>query len=321
MSDYNESIVLVGGGGGVYRIAKFLKYVRGNITTVQTIFDHGGHSGELRDERGVLPPGDIRQAILALADDGIEAEFRALLTHRFAPKNGSSLDHATVGNILLTAVMEITGSLPGAINVLSRWFRVKGKVLPVSLENAELVVQLSDGKKLKGEGKIDKRSIKDHRKIVGARLEPCAGIYPLAYEAIVSAKKIVFCPGDLYTSIVPNVLVQGFKEAVAKSKAKLIFIVNIMTKRAEADGFSASEFVRIVLSYLERKSFDFVICNKAPISNEMIKKYRVEGARPVLIDLPFLSRFSKKVILQSLADETGGLVRHNDKIGSVIANL
>ncbi len=322
MSKIRESIVLVGGGGGVYRVAKFLKYIRPNITTIQTTFDHGGHSGSLRDERGILPPGDIRQAILALSDDRIAPSLRALLSYRFVPKNGSSLDSATVGNILLTALAEINGgNMVIAINTLCEWFRVKGKVLPVSLNNAELCVKLSNGLIVRGEGLIDKREASDDSFIVSAFLEPEAHLYSEAYSSIVDADKIVFCPGDLFTSIIPNTLVCGFKEAIKESKAKIIFVTNIMTKRSETNNFTASRFCKTLLQHIGRDFFDVVVCNNGKISDFLRDSYKKEFARMVKVDHDSLLKYTKQIIATSLVDETGGIVRHSERIASVVASL
>ncbi len=321
MNTIHESVVLIGGGGGVYRIARFLKRIRPNITTIQTMFDRGRHSGKLRDERGVLPPGDIRQAILALADDELESDLRELLAYRFTRKNNSSLDDATVGNILLTALTEITGSTMAAIAVLCRWFRVSGKVLPISLCHADLCVELDDGTVLKGEGLIDTRSTTDTRVIARAFLEPAAHLHPLAYEAIKHADKVVFCPGDLYTSIVPNTLVNGFKEAAAESRAAFILVVNIMTKKSETDGFTAADFARIILSHVGRKAFDAVICNSAAIPQRIMKRYRAERSFPVRIDEKRLGRFTKVIVAENLVDESGGVLRHHERTAALIADL
>lgn len=285
------------------------------------MFDHGGHSGLLRDERGVLPPGDIRQAILALADDEIESELRALLTHRFAVRGDSSLNNATVGNILLTSLTEITGSTINAINVLCRWFRVKGKVLPVSLDHADLCVKLSDGSVMKGEGLIDKRSIKDNRTIESAYLKPEAFLYSGAYDAMVNADKIVFCPGDLYTSIIPNVLVNGFKDALKQSDAKLIYVVNIMTKKSETHDYTASKFAETLLDYTGQNRFDAVICNSARIKRDIAALYRKEHAYPVEVDLKRLKKHACKIIRADIADQTSHIVRHSGRVASLIASV
>jgi len=322
MSTINESIVLVGGGGGVYRVARFLKHVRPNITTIQTMFDSGGHSRQLRDDRGMLPPGDIRQAILALSDDSVEESMRFLLSYRFTEKNNSSLDRATLGNLILTALTEYhDGNIITAINELCRLCRVKGRVMPVSLDHAHLSVTLSDNSKLTGEGLIDKRSLDDDRTIVTACLKPGANIYTGAYEALVKADKIVFCPGDLYTSIIPNTLVKGFKEAMAETKAKLVFVVNIMTKKSETHHYPASRFAETLIAYIGQQRFDTVIVNNQPILPEITARYRAEKAFPVRVDTERLKRFTKNIIRDNLADQTGGVIRHSDRIASVIARV
>jgi uncharacterized cofD-like protein len=321
MSNIHELIVPVGGGGGVYRMVRPLKKIRPNIITVQTMFDHGGHSGELRDEHGILPTGDTRQAILALADEEIAPELRALLAYRFKTKNESSLNGATVGNIMLAALADITGSMPGAIETLCKWFRVKGKVLPVSLDDAELCVRLSDGTVIKGEGKIDQRSISDARTISEVYLHPFANMYVEAYKAIASADKIVFCPGDLYTSILPNTLVSGFKEAIAESKAKLILVVNIMTKKAETHGYPASAFAEKILHHIGRERMDVVVCNNAPIHPDILRRYELEVSYPVIIDREKLEKLADTVILDDLADQSGDIIRHREKTASIIANI
>ena len=320
MANINEKIVLVGGGGGVYRVARFLKNVRENIATIQTMFDHGGHSGRLRDEYGVLPPGDIRQAMLALADESTEMPLRELLSYIF-PVKGSSIDDATLGNLIFTAFNDIyDGPLP-AIEVMSRIFHVKGKVLPVSLDRAELVVELEDGTSIEGEGNIDTRSFEDDRKIVRAYLRPEANIYTGAYDALIEADKIVFCPGDLYTSIIPNILVSGFSEAIKKSKGKIIYITNIMTKKSETHNFSASDFSKMILTYLGIEKFDYVICNNDPILEKFQVLYGKEESKPVQIDEAELSKYATTVICDRVADQTDGVLRHNQKIASIIAKL
>lgn len=319
MSQNNESIVLVGGGGGVYRVARFLKHLRRNITTVQTVFDHGGHSGILRDERGSLPPGDIRQAILALADDNLEPTLRKLLAFRFGKKGSSSLNGATVGNLLLTALTEIEGSLPLAVTALSRLCRVQGRVLPVSLDDAELCVRLSDDSILKGEGHIDTRSIEDHRTIEEAFLEPEAQIYSRTHDALVTADKIVLCPGDIFTSLVPNLLVGGFKEALQQSKAKLIYCVNLMTKKSETEGFDVYKSVKVVHKYAGKK-IDYVIFNTEEIDPEIVAHYAKEKAVPIRPGKED-KNLASSWIGADLVGETGGIVRHNQRIAAIIADL
>lgn len=322
MSKITESIVLVGGGGGVYRIARFLKHIRPNITTIQTVFDHGRHSGQLRDERGVLPPGDIRQAIVALSDDQRESTLRKLMTYRFLEKGTSSLNNATVGNILLTALTEIEGGLPAAIHALCELCGVRGKVLPVSLTHADLCVRLSDGSLVRGEGNIDNRSIDDNRTITEVSLDPKAHILVDAYEALVNAEKIVLCPGDLYTSLIPNLLVEGFLDALLRSKAQLIYCTNIMTKKAETDGFDVVDFARVINGHIGGRMLDHLICNSENVSGELVEKYGREKSHPVKYNrIDEIKGYANHIIAQPLIDSTGGVIRHHERIASIIANI
>ena len=316
----NEKIVLVGGGGGVYRIARFLKFIRPNITTIQTVFDSGGHSGALRDEHGVLPPGDIRRAILALADEHVAHNLRELLSYRFASEKELELEGVNMGNLLLTALTTITGSLPQAINEMCMWYGVKGKVLPVSLDNAHIKVKLSDGTYLLGEKYIDTREIDDDRRITDVMLEPKAHIYVEAYEELVTADKIIFCPGDLYTSLLPNLLVEGFAEALSKTEAQIIYPANIMTKKAETDGFSVADFVRVIESHMGGRNIDTVIVNDEHIPGETRDLYQKQKAYPVTFD-GALENMDTKVIKKPLVDIGGGMIRHHERIAGIIAEL
>jgi uncharacterized cofD-like protein len=313
-----ERIVLIGGGGGVYRIAHFLKYIRPNITTIQTVFDDGGHSHVLRDERGMLPPGDIRQAILALSRDAGQPLLRQLLAFRFDKKKGSSLNGATFGNIMVTALTEITGDLPSAINEMCRIFGVTGTVLPVSLDNAHLSVTLSDGTVIQGEGKIDTRPISDPRTIISARLNPKAHIYISAYDAIVAADKIVFCPGDFWTSLMPNMLVDGFQDALQKTKAQTILVTNIMTKKAETDGYTSDSFAHRVCAYAGIKTIDTQLVNMSIIPPVIKATYELELARPVVVKQ---TTWATHLLVGDFADITNGIIRHNQHTVSTIADL
>ena len=318
--NYNEKIVLVGGGGGVYQIGRYLKHKRPNITTVQTAFDAGGHSGRLRDERGVLPPGDLRQAILALVDDSKQSLIRRVLSHRFSPKNGSSIDGVSLGNLLLTALIEINnGNVPAGIAQLSEIAGVPEhiKILPVSLDDANLVVTFDDGTTMQGEGLIDTRHPSDKRRIVSADLTPSAHIYVAAYKALVEANKIVFCPGDFWTSLIPNTRVKGFWEAMQEATAQTIMVTNIMTKKSETDGFEASTFASTLCNHIGRP-LDVVLCNVGKIPDSVAESYAKEESFPVKTDLEI---YAKKVVTGDFVSVTGGIIRHHKRVTSAIAEL
>lgn len=325
MGNINEKIVLIGGGGGVYRIAKFLKDIRSKITTIQTVFDHGGNSRVFRDERGSLPPGDLRQAVLALAPDDLDISLRELLSFRF-PKIGNDafLDGTTVGNVLIDALTQIKGSLPAAINALCQICRVKGTVLPVSLDDAELCSELSDGTIIRGEDKIDTRDINDDRTIVRVFLEPEAHIYVPAHDAIVGGEKITLCSGDTYSSLTPNLLVDGMKHALMETEAKIILVVNLMTKKAETHNFSVLDFARVVYEHIGRK-IDYVVYNNAKISDAVLKKYEEkEKSYPVLYtkdDSSIATTWLPIPLVHEVVESGDIIVRHHRRIANVIANL
>lgn len=322
VSKHRERIALVGGGGGVYRIAHFLKNIRPNIATVQTVFDDGGHSARLRLDHGVLPPGDIRQAILALSDESSQPLLRQLLAFRF-PQKGSDAGAVpsggeNMGNMMLTALTKITGSLPAAIEEMCRIFRVSGTVLPVSLDNAHLAVRLSDGTVLKSEGVIDTRPKADPRKIELAWLEPKAHIYTAAYRALVEADKIVFCPGDFWTSLIPNLLVEGFKDALKESKAKKILVTNIMTKKAETDGYDTAKFAEKLCGYAGLDALDFTLVNTSAVPSDILERYKLEFAHPVAV---VQTDRAGQCIAGEFADFEGGVIRHHQRVVSTIAEL
>ena len=321
MNKIKRSVVFIGGGGGVYQIVRYYKNIvlsEEEIVTISSMFDRGGHSEILRNERHILPPGDIMQAIFALSGNDIDPKLKGMLSHRFSKKGKSSLNDATMRNFLFTYFVEINdGDVLSAINDLCKFFHVRGKVLPISTNDSDLCVRLSDGSILKDEGKIDKRSIRDDRTISSAFLSPKAHICPEAREAIANAGKIVFCPGDLFTSIIPNTLVEGFKEALLESKAKTIFFVNLMTKKAETNNFPASKFVSTLLEYLGRDKFDLVICNNGKISKKIRDAYQKEFSYPVKIDKE-LHKLAHRVIVEDLVSEVGGVLRHKERASSIV---
>ena len=239
-------IVSIGGGTGSYNLLSGLKHRDCRLTAVVTTMDSGGSSGRLRDEFGHLPPGDLRQCLLALSpDDHSGMVLRGLFNYRFDKGNG--LDGHSFGNLFLTALTEITGSAEQAIDEMGRLLNIKGRVLPVTLANADLCARLRDGSVIIGETNIDRRSAGSAAPIDYVYLEPStAKVHPPTAAAIEEADAIVIGPGDLYTSIVPNLLVEGVTEALARCRGVRIYVCNLMTKPGESDGFKASDFIREV---------------------------------------------------------------------------
>lgn len=240
------NITTIGGGTGSTNVLLGLKHLEhANLAAIVTSSDSGGSTGELRDEFGILPPGDARRAIAALAKD--TERVRRMFEHRFEK---SRMKGHTIGNLLLTGLAEMTGNFEEAVDVLSVMFDVRGKVIPVTLDDTQLCVELVDGQKIVGETNIDVPKHDGSIRIKRAYLTGGGALNPRAKEAIIHSDIIVIGPGDLYTSIVPNLLATGMKEALGKSKAKVIYVCNIMTKHGETNGFEVQDFVDVVEQYI-----------------------------------------------------------------------
>lgn len=316
-------IVLIGGGNGVYNLTRSLKLLR-PLTLIQTVFDHGGHTGALRDKNGDLfAVGDLRRGIAALADPTIPQSMLSLLSHRFA-------DGSSMGNLMLAALMETCAGPAEAIHALCDMYKVRGQVLPISLGVSEVKAVLDDDSVLGREDLIDTRSLNDYRKIQRVFLDPVANIYIESAEAIVGADIIVFCPGSPFTSIIPNLLVKGFAEALRLSKAKLVFVSNIFDKYTESpSGGSVEDLMQTYLTYMgaSDRKFHTALINNAQIPLEVKQQYMEKGFVPASVqDRDRLGKLTEQVIEESFAqlidDESGHkFVRHSAKTASVIANL
>ncbi len=278
-----KHVVVIGGGTGTYQVLVGLKqYPQLELSAVVAMSDSGGSSGRLRSEFGMLPPGDIRRALLALSSLPIrEKTLERLFDFRF--KNGKELRGHSLGNIFLAALTQITGSPEKAIAEAERILAVSGRVLPVTLDNTHLCAVLADGSRIFGETRIDIREEKPKVPIKKVYLRPKARVFPQARDAILKADLIVLGPGDLYTSIIPNLLVSGVTDAIAKSRGKIIFVVNLMTKHGETDNFTTSEFVEEIKCYLDSaaRKLACVIVNNSLPKGKILSWYKRFKAQPV----------------------------------------
>jgi len=222
-----KKIVTIGGGTGHYTILRGLKNYDVNLVAIVSVVDNGGSSGKLRMEFGILPPGDIRNCLLALAEDIRLGDLKDLFNYRF--QGEGSLANHNLGNLILTALTHKYGDVGQAIKAASNILGIGGEVLPVSVDNTNIHAETFSGKKLKGQLEV---SYPDkNEKIKSVWLEPQANIYRESANAIRQADLIVICPGDLYGSIIPNFLVKGFKEVIQRSNAKIIYVCNLVTKQ------------------------------------------------------------------------------------------
>jgi uncharacterized cofD-like protein len=305
-------VVTIGGGSGQYTLLFGLRDIKNiEITSIVSMVDSGGSTGRLRDELGILPPGDILKCILALSPYREAA--RKIFQTRF--EFDERLRGHNAGNMLLSMLAQYAGSFPQGINALGEILAIQGKVLPVTTDKATLAAELTSGEFLYGETTIDIPRGDKREKIKRTFLVPhhsdAIKAYPPVAEAIKEAEYIIIGPGDLYTSILPNFLVPGVAEAVKKAKGKIIYIVNIMTKFGETDNFSASDFIRIVEEKIRRK-IDFVFFNKTGASAGLLKKYNKQKAE--LVKLGRLNKEQmKKTIQEDLLSSKGGIIRHDAK--------
>jgi len=304
-----KNIVVIGGGTGIFGVLRGLKEKDVHVAGVVSMFDSGGSSGILRDEVGVLPPGDIRRCLVALSEGSQEGVLRELFSYRF---NKGSLAGYHFGNLFIAALTGVLGDDAAAIRAAGKLLNIRGQALPVSFTNAHLHAELENGVVIEGETNIDVPKHDGALRIEKVFLKPSAALNPEAKKAILEADAIIMGPGDLYTSIIPNVLVRGMSQALKKSKAKKIYISNLMTKFGETNGFAASDFARELLSYAGLKKFDAIIVNTGRIPPAVRTKYAREKAYPVVVDQN-LRRYAKKIVRATLFRK-GSYVRHDSAI-------
>ncbi|KKU11671.1 MAG: hypothetical protein UX16_C0008G0012 [Parcubacteria group bacterium GW2011_GWB1_45_7] len=317
----NKKVVVLGGGTGNFTMLTGLKKHPLDISVIVSMVDTGGSTGVLRDELGVLPPGDIRQCLVALSRS--DEVMRELMNYRFASGN---LKGHNFGNLFLSALEKSTGSFDKAIEVASEILRIDGRVIPATLEDVQLVAYLEDGKVVRGEHTIEYQDLKNLKKIV---IEPGIKANPKAVKAILDADVVVISPGDFYQSIIPNLLVRGIPEAITKSKAKTIFMCNLMTKAVHTDGYSVADFTRRIEFYMKGR-VDFVIYNNKKPSTKLITRYAKKGERPVKVgkDLPKSKFIGGDLVSKKIAKQTKGdllkrnFIRHDsEKVAKIIVSL
>ncbi len=310
-------IVVIGGGTGLSTMLRGLKYYTSNITAIVTVADDGGGSGDLREDLGMLPPGDIRNCILALADT--EPIMENLLQYRF--KEGK-LKNQSFGNLFLAAMDGISDNFEEAVQKMSSVLAVTGKVVPVTLDNMELEATLKNGKVIRGESQIPEEAIKQNSKIKSFRIIP-EDAKPLkeAIEAIREADAIVMGPGSLYTSIIPNLLVKDIAKEVRKSDALKFYISNIMTQPGETTKFKVSDHLKVLQKYGGKDIVNYVIANVGEVENELKEKYKLEDAELVKLDSEAVNNLGIKIIGDNLVKVSKGFIKHDaDKLAQVLVD-
>ncbi|MFH1287683.1 MAG: YvcK family protein [bacterium] len=314
-------IVAVGGGTGLPVLLYGIKEYTSNISAVVTVADDGGSSGELRKGMKILPPGDIRNCLVSLADSA--PLMGNLFQYRFGKETG--LDGHSFGNIFIAAMSEVTGDFGKAVKELSRVLAIRGNVIPVTLDDVQIGANMKDGREVIGESNISKSKGGISRIFTKPK-----EIYPTkdVLKAIEEAEAVILGPGSLYTSVIPNLIVKGIPEAIEKSDAVKIYVCNIMTQPNETDGFSVGDHLQAIEDHTENHLIEYVIVNNGVITQDILWKYKEEGAYPVELDRKRVEKMGVKIIegdLLTIEHEpsvAGNLIRHNsNKIAYLIFRL
>lgn len=312
-------VVAIGGGTGLSTLLKGLKrYVLSptetassqhstpvirDLCAVVTVSDDGGSSGRLRKELNMLPPGDIRNCIVALSED--EALLSKLFRHRF--NKGSGLEGHSFGNLFLAALTSLTSDFSEAVRLSSEILLTRGHIYPATTSNVELEALMEDGTRVRGETKITayKGRIRELYLI-----PPTVNPMPQTLDAIANADMITIGPGSLFTSLIPNLLVRGISEAIVESPATKVYICNLMTQANESLGLSASEHIQALNRHAQGKIFDYALINRTPASSELKAKYALEGACQIVNDLDAIEALGVIPVLGDYLEEAG-VARHN----------
>lgn len=314
-------IVVIGGGTGLSVLLRGLKLVTSNITAIVTVADDGGGSGKLREDLGMLPPGDIRNCILALAE--MEPTMEKLLQYRFEE---GTLKGQSFGNLLIASMNGISSNFEDAIKKISEVLAVTGSVLPVTLEDLTLYAKLKNGKIVKGESQIPLKSLEENSPIEKVFIKPQQPqALREAIEAIENADVVVLGPGSLYTSIIPNLLIEDIRKALLETAALKVYIPNMMTQPGETDGYTVSDHIDALLDHCHQLTIDHIIINQGSIPLDIKNKYESEGARLILTDREEVMQLREKkinVVEENLVDIKKDYVRHDaNRLSRLIIDL
>lgn len=316
--DNGPKIAAIGGGHGLSAMLRGLKKYTDNITAIVTVADDGGGSGVLRHDMGMLPPGDIRRCVIALSNT--EPVLEQLLDYRFSE---GTLSGQSLGNLFLAALNGLSDSFDEAVLKMCQVLGVSGRVLPVTNYDVFLEAEFEDGSRVLGEHKIFDQKKRRKCRIKQVRLVPeKPQALPAAVQAIMEADLIVIAPGSLYTSIIPNLLVEGVVEAIMNADAKCVYACNLMSQEGETEGYTAADHIRALRKHSVDGMVDICIANSEDISDEMKEKYRVEGAERLVADEAEFAEMGVELILRPLVADEGDYVRHDeDALARAIIDL
>jgi len=310
-------VVALGGGTGLSALLRGLKehVVRradrhasrerpiADLAAIDTVTDDGGSSGRLRRENRMLPPGDIRNCMVALSKD--EALLGRLFQYRFHA--GRGLVGHNFGNLFLAALTHVTGDFVEAVRVSSKVLAIRGRIFPSTISNVHLIATLANGQRVSGETKISCSRVPIRQiQLVPRRVRAL----PKAIDAIQKADLILMGPGSLYTSVIPNLLIPEIAQAIARSKAPRVYVANLMTQPGETTDYALSDHLRAIQRHVDKRVIDWVVANRQPVSPDVARRYRAQGAEAVLVDTEKVLKLKVKLVLDNLLEEHG-LIRHN----------
>lgn len=297
------AVVVIGGGTGLSVLLRGIKSVTSNVSAVVTVADDGGSSGRIREDLGIIPPGDLRNCLVALADT--EPLMEKLFQHRFG--GTGNLSGHSFGNLFIAAMTEVLGDVEQALRESSKVLKVRGQVLPASTDTLRLVAEMTDGTVVEGESRIPLAG----KSIKKLSIRPAqAAPVKASLEAIQEADACILGPGSLYTSVLPNLLVEGIADALRQSQAVKIYICNVMTQPGETDNYTASQHVKAIFDHVGPGIIDYVVVNVEGVACTLQQTYASQGAYPVQADIEELQALGVKVVEANLISETN-LVRHD----------
>lgn len=318
--EHGPKVVAIGGGTGLSTMLRGLKGRTKNLTAIVTVADDGGGSGMLRRDLGMPPPGDIRHCMEALAN--AEPVMQELLAYRF-PLGSGQLTGQSFGNLILAALNGIAGSFEEAVTLMSQVLAITGRVLPVTSADVKLEATFENGTAVVGESKIAAFKKAQDCRIQKVRLlpeRPTAN--PAALEAIREANLILLGPGSLYTSVIPNLLVEGIGPAICESDALKVYIGNIMTQDGETEGMTLSDHVRALLEHSAPGLIDLCVANCAPVDPELIVRYKEEDADPIVVDRAAIEALGVEVVERPMISSASRYARHSpERLGEVAMEL
>ena len=311
-------ITAIGGGTGLSTMLRGLKKYTKNLTAVVTVADDGGGSGVLRRDIGMPPPGDIRHCMESLAN--VEPIMERLLTYRFQE---GSLAGQSFGNLILAALNGVTGSFEEAVAQMSQVLAITWRILPVTSADVQLEAVFENGARVVGESKISSFKKEQDCRIAHVALLPeRPAALPAALQAIREADLILMGPGSLYTSVIPNLLVEGVVEAICRSEALKIYVCNIMTQEGETEGYTAADHVDALLSHGAPGLVDLCLANSAPVRPGLVEKYREEDAAPILVDRERIRAMGLELEEYPVASEGGDYARHDpDRLAAAVLDV